>query len=294
MIQDQLIHIAETLRICSPTLKDFRFGTAEDVWDGSRHALKLEEDGQDYPFLRDRLRVEWQSLVAVVSSCRELEVLMLPPIVHEPLFPPGTSFDRLTQLEICDHERGHPSDAGVMGLWELMASGGLPALAKLKVRFEGRCGGVEDVTARVVPAFEAVAGTLTHLCLEKYQNCAWVSDDVDIGYAFGMALCKLRRLEELALGLSEGGRAYHTVAQGLAVSGEEHPLPLLGRVSLLQEIKTDADLVTSLLLPGVRVFSSCGVLLTVCSAPSGVQANMDHVAADEGTSQSFRYIRPRG
>jgi hypothetical protein len=37
-------------------------------------------------------------------------------------------------------------------------------------------------------------------------------------------------------------------------SGEEHPLPLLWRVSLLHEIQTDADFVTSLLLPGVRVF----------------------------------------
>jgi hypothetical protein len=59
----------------------------------------------------------------------------------EPLFPPGTAFARLTHLEIGDYEREHPPDAGVMGLWELMASGGLPALAKLKVSSRAVGGG---------------------------------------------------------------------------------------------------------------------------------------------------------
>jgi hypothetical protein len=66
-----------------------------------------------------------------------------------------------------DNERKHPPDAGTMGLWELMASGGLPALAKLSVWLFGLLGGDEEVRSRVAPALEAVAGTLTHLCLDK-------------------------------------------------------------------------------------------------------------------------------
>jgi hypothetical protein len=132
---------------------------------GGRSATSKEPE--DYRSQVERLRVQWADVLAGVSACRELQVLVLPRIEVEPLFPPGTAFGRLTHLEISDHEREHPPDAGVMGLWELMASGGLPALAKLSVRLEGRWGGVEEVRTRVAPALEAVAGTLTHLHLEK-------------------------------------------------------------------------------------------------------------------------------
>jgi hypothetical protein len=44
-----------------------------------------------------------------------------------------------------------------MGLWELMASGGLPALAKLRVRLDGRHEYVEEVRTRVAPALEAAS-----------------------------------------------------------------------------------------------------------------------------------------
>jgi hypothetical protein len=51
-----------------------------------------------------------------------------------------------------------------------------------------------------------------------------------VGYELGVAVGKLRRLKDLALDLSEDGRAYHAVAQGLAASGGDRPLPLLWRV----------------------------------------------------------------
>jgi hypothetical protein len=86
-----------------------------------------------------------------------------------------------------------------------MASGGLPALAKLSVRFRAEWGGAEEVRTRVAPAFEAVAGTLTHLHLEMHKcDTRGRSDEVDVGYELGVAIGKLRRLKDLALDLSLG------------------------------------------------------------------------------------------
>jgi hypothetical protein len=245
----------------------------------------------------EQLREEWADVMARVSTCRELEVLALPRIEVEPLFPPGTAFARLTHLEISDFEREHPPDAGVMGLWELMASGGLPVLAKLKVtrrdRWErgwwwGRWGRVEDVKRRVAPAFEAVASSLTHLSLAYPDAREWLAG----AYEFGVAVGKLRRLKDLALDLSRDGRPYHAFAQGLAASGGDSPLPLLWRMGVAaigkcrplppvlqavlqacvidKDVGSSADMLASLLLPSVRVFVSShrdpqGALLTACA-----------------------------
>jgi hypothetical protein len=249
-IGDGLVHVAQTLRVCSPTLKGFRLATDDS------ELLQIHGDTEDYADQVERLRVQLADVMAGASACRELEVLVLPRVEVEPLFPPGTAFARLTHLEISDHEREHPPAAGVMGLWELMASGGLPALAKLSVRLEGRGVGVEDVRRRVAPAFEAVAGTLTHLHLDKMDYDKWLSDEVDVGYELGVAVGKLRRLKDLALALSLCGRVYHAVSRGLAASGGDSPLPLLWRVSLQEAVTDNADQVVSLLLPSVRVFSS--------------------------------------
>jgi hypothetical protein len=146
-IGDGLVHVAQALRCCSSTLKDL-FLT---MWAGDR-IIYLYDEEEDHASQVERLRVQWADVLAGVSACRELQVLVLPHPGVEFLFPSGTAFARLTHLEIGEAEREHPPDAGGMGLWELMASGGLPALAKLSVRPDGRWGNVE-----------AVAGTLTHL-----------------------------------------------------------------------------------------------------------------------------------
>jgi hypothetical protein len=265
---DGLVHVAQALRCCSPTLKGFSLSTGYptpldvDVPNGS----------EVYADQVERLRVEWADVLAGVSACRELEVLVLPYIVLEPLFPPGTSFARLTHLEMCHREREDPPDAGAVGLWELMASGGLPALAKLSLRLDGRWRG-DEVSTRVAPALEAVAGTLTHLKFETGEELVrgdWLSDEVEVGYELGVAVGKLRRLKDLALDLSYYGRVYDAFAQGLAASGGDRPLPLLWRVSILRKLFRDADLLTSLLLPSVRVFRSFDLherdaLVTACA-----------------------------
>jgi hypothetical protein len=260
---DGLVHLAQVLRCCSPTLKSCSISVG---FLSTLHADPLVEE-------EERLRVQWADVLAGVSACRELQVLKLPSIKVEPLFPPGTAFARLTHLEICDHERQHPPVAGVMGLWEVMASGGLPALAKLSVRLEGRRGwvGLEEVRSRMAPAFEAVAGTLTHLHLSCGLLCGSRSDEVEVGYEVGVAVGKLRRLKDLALVLSRDGRVYHAFAQGLVAGGGDRPLPLLWRVMLPLEVKTYADQAASLLLPSVQVFdsdhhgSTYGALVTACA-----------------------------
>jgi hypothetical protein len=119
-VGDGLLHLAQALRCCSPTLKGF------SIVAGYHEHLGCDYRAPEYEAMNERLRVQWPELLAGVSACRELQVLVLPHILVEPLFPRGTSFDRLTHLEISDHKREHAPDAGVIGLWELLAQGGCP------------------------------------------------------------------------------------------------------------------------------------------------------------------------
>jgi hypothetical protein len=250
-IGDGLLHLAQAVRCCSPTLKGILVKNASD------YGLLVDKEAQDYASQVERLRVQWADVMAAVSACRELKVLALPHIEVGPWFLRGTAFNRLTHLEISDNEREHPPAAGVMGLWELMASGGLPALTKLSVRLEGRWGGAEEVRTWVAPAFEAVAGTLTHLYINKVDHDGeWLSDEVEVGYELGIAVGKLRRLKDLVLRLSGDGRVYQAMAQGLAASGGDRPLPLLWRLGFFA-LQVNAHLVVaSLQLPSVRVLLS--------------------------------------
>jgi hypothetical protein len=274
------VHVAQALRCCSPTLKAFELGRS-----GTINATGRPSDVRS-----EWLRAQWADVMASVSTCCELEVLVLQPIEVETLFPPGTALARLTQLEICDYEQENPpAVAEGTGLWELMASGGLPALAKLKVMVTGRWGRVQEVRTRVAPALEAVAGTLTRLNLSKiagrdnlgrimtHKEGAW--------YEVGMAVGKLRRLKDLALGLSDDGRAYHAVTQGLAASGGDRPLPLLWQVEVTLSVGASADLLASLLLPTVRVFVSdhCKDQATVLLACALRQAGYKHTWAPKLT-----------
>jgi hypothetical protein len=105
----------------------------------------------------------------------------------------------------------------------------------------------------------------------------------DVGYELGLAVGKLRRLKDLILHLSEDGRFYHAVAQGLAASGGERPNPLLWRLMLPGTIWSHAHEVASLLLPSVQSFvtplirNSRGALLMAACALR--QAGYKHVWA---------------
>jgi hypothetical protein len=247
---DGMVHLAQALHCCSPTLKVLVFKTfiSDPDW--------VRDVAGDYLENVERLRVQWEDVLTSVSACRELRVLVLPDIMVETLFPPGTAFPRLTHLEIWDRERARPPDAGMVGLWELMASGGLPEMSELSVRLGGRLGGAEEVRSWIAPALEAVADTLVHLHLYKDAQDEWLSDELDVGYELGVAVGKLQRLKSLCPQLSRDGRFYHAFAQGLAASGGDRPLPLLWRLGLESQVERHADLLASLLLPSVRILSS--------------------------------------
>jgi hypothetical protein len=279
-IGDGLVHLAQALRCCSPTLQDFLFLLVSKY----RGGLNVEEEAdEDKQARMERLRVQWTGVLAAVSACRELQVLVLPLIEVEPLFPPGTAFARLTHLDIDDYKREHPPDAGMVGVWEVMASGGLPALAQLSVSLEGRRVGLEEMRGRVVPALEAVAGTLTHLNLRLInpEDGEEQNDEVavEVGYELGVVLGKLRRLKDLALDLFADGRVYHAMVQGMAASGGDRPLPLLWRIVLTFGVDENPDLLASLLLPSVRVFSSwhCDAEAAVVTACALRQAGYTHI-----------------
>jgi hypothetical protein len=250
---ERLVHLAQLLRCCSPTLKVFKLPACDDN----------EEDDEEDNGASELLRVQWADVLAGVSTCRELEVLVLPVIEVAPLFPPGTALARLTELEIRDYEREHPPGAGGMGLWELLASGGLPALFRLTVSLAGRWSGrKEAVRSRVAPAFEAVAGTLMRLNIIKNSLLEAEEDEEAVGYELGVAVGKLQRLTGLKLWLAYDGRVSRAFAQGLAASGGDRPLPFLRRVIVASAIMSNADLLASLLLPSVRWFFSPHSMVT--------------------------------
>jgi hypothetical protein len=143
--------------------------------------------------------------------------------------------------------------------------------AKKQPFAHGREGGMNEARSRVAPGLEAVAGTLTHLMLQ------WQCNDVSVAHELGVAVGKLRRLEDLALDLSDDGRVYHALARGVAASGGDRPLPLVRRVLLSTYFSyswANADLLASLLLllPSVEVFvtdytrdRTALLLLTACA-----------------------------
>jgi hypothetical protein len=151
---------------------------------------------------------------------------------------------------------------------------------------EGEWGdGEGEMRTRVAPAFEAVAGTLTRLHLTETLSFDSLGDREGMAYELGVAVGKLRRLKELALGLFRHASAYHAVAQGLAASGGGRSLPLLWRLEVTRDIETNADLLASLLLPSVRVFVSShytnrALLLLACALR---QAGYKHTWAPEST-----------
>jgi hypothetical protein len=101
----------------------------------------------------------------------------------------------------------------------------------------------------------------------------WLSDGAEMGFEFGVAVGKLRRVEDLGLSVfGHDGRVYHAFAQGLTASGGGDPLPHLWRVMLPYTSDSNVHHVTSLLLPSVRVIftSHCcdhrrGLLSIACA-----------------------------
>jgi hypothetical protein len=99
-LEDGLINVAQALRCCSPTLKDFRLATEVD-------SLCIDKDDEDYEKQSERMRGRtcspawWAATSFRCSSFRSVEV--------EPLFPSGTVFARLTHLEVSAQRARSPA-----------------------------------------------------------------------------------------------------------------------------------------------------------------------------------------
>jgi hypothetical protein len=94
-VGDGLVHVADALRCCSATLQEFRLGAC------GNYTIRIEFEPDDYEDLLERLHVHSADVLAGVSACRELQVLVLPHIEVEPLFPPMRSCWRACSCRVC-------------------------------------------------------------------------------------------------------------------------------------------------------------------------------------------------
>jgi hypothetical protein len=84
-IGDGLVHLAQALRCCSPTLKaSFSAATGNPSY--AEPSCRTDED---YAARVERLRVQWADVLAGVSACRELQVLVLPASRSSPCSRPA-------------------------------------------------------------------------------------------------------------------------------------------------------------------------------------------------------------
>jgi hypothetical protein len=191
--------LAQVLQACSSTLK----------------IVKLVES--DHVFGNDCIP---GLLPGVLGCCDTLEVLHCPFTVFSALPATCPSFPRLTELELDGGDQNIESPARV---WDIMASGRLPALASLCIHvsreivsncLEGE--GVSVGGCRLARALEGVAGTLKQLILTTEQPA-----NLPVGacYDLGAAIGKLRRLKRLVLVLCGDGQDFHAIGRGLAASG---------------------------------------------------------------------------
>jgi hypothetical protein len=193
--------LAQLLHTCSATLKTIRI-SADDA---SRRVLN--------PAFTSEVAL------GLASCCEGLERLCVPWEVFEGLPPTCPAFKRLTHLNLENEAR--PIDT-TSPVWDLVASGLLPALTDLSVHSTALSWGHEaGGGCRLTRAFEGVAGTLRRLTLHSYTR---VVPPAGACHELGVAIGKLRRLTYLFLCLFKDGLDYQAVGQGLAASGGCPPL----------------------------------------------------------------------
>jgi hypothetical protein len=159
-------------------------------------------------------------VLAAVMRCRGLEKLETRVEMFDRCPPPAQALPALASLTLlaCD-----PRFLSA-GLWAFMGRGGLPALVELKLAFvhgggqqgqEAEAEGGAVVGEHLIPAFEAVAGTLRRLGLHFATRALPPrSAYVTLGAAIG----RLRRLRHLALDVSRDGRDYAAIGRGMATA----------------------------------------------------------------------------
>jgi hypothetical protein len=156
-------------------------------------------------------------LPGLVSCCDTLEVLQCPWDIFSALPATCPGFPRLIELAL----EGRPDDdvACASKVWDIMASGRLPALATFRADCYRESWGPAkwgEGGCRLARAFEAVAGTLKRLHLTGRLP---KDQPVVASYDLGVAIGKLHRLEILLFNQFGDGREYHAVGRGMAASG---------------------------------------------------------------------------
>jgi hypothetical protein len=222
--------LAQVLRTCSPALKSFRILSA------NRHKGVFDSG------------VASEVTSGLVSCCEGLERLDVPWGTFKSLPLPYPTFTRLTHLNIFKGPFAVTDPKSPV--WDLMASGLLPALTDLSVHYEGfSCGTGEPWECRLARALEGVAGTLRRLTL-KSGSPPHNYPAVEY-HELGVAIGKLRCLSYLSLSLCTDGRAYLAMGRGLAASGG---CPKLFELHL-DQVKWDIECIAykpSLIVPSVR------------------------------------------
>jgi hypothetical protein len=167
-------------------------------------------------------------LAEVLASCQHLARLEAP-INTFAVLPRGghVTLSRLAHLRLSysggvgagdDDSDDDSDDEGSLSspaMWGLMARGGLPSLSSLSLdsyqwgRWKGKA---------MVPAFEAVAGTLKELRLTRwsFKHATEEDDSDEMLRQLGEAIGRLRRLETLELDIRGCGHPYHLIGQGMA------------------------------------------------------------------------------
>jgi hypothetical protein len=224
--------LAQVLEECATTLKTLKLGSLHGSW---------------------RLGfASFQALAAgLMTCCSTLEVLHCPWTVFSALPSTCPSFPRLTELVL--HGESDVYIGRTPRVWDIMATGRLPALANFSVAIppeaEWNCleiWGAAEGGCRLARAFEAVGGTLRRLTLKGHE----VKGERAC-HGLGAAIGKLRRLRSLHLGLPRDGKTCHRIARGLAASGG---CPELLELKL-GALSSDVELLTyepSLIAPTVR------------------------------------------
>jgi hypothetical protein len=223
------VALARVLHTCSSTLKIF------SVIDTAVSTRPLDRPCAD------------EVALGLVSCCEGLERLEVPWEVFSRLPPTCPPFARLTHLRVTAGAYD-PIDLA-SPVWNLVASGLLPALADLHLEGRKELSWERDGGCRLARALEGMAGTLRQLTLKDASLLK--APPSAACHELGLAVGKLRRLTFLSLQVSEDGRSYEAMGRGLAASGG---CPLLSELRV-NEIKRNLGCLAfepSLIVPTVR------------------------------------------
>jgi hypothetical protein len=215
--------LARVLTIAAPTLKEVFLETG---CPSERATLEIASGLARWSESLERASVVWSVFSRLPPDCAR--------------------FTRLTELSLGG---GHVT-RGASRVCEIMASGRLPALARLTMPCPLSTPMTGPGEGGLVRAFGGIAGTLTHLTI---AGDGTVTFPEAACYELGAAIAQLRCLRHLCFSrVFVDGHAYHAVGRALAASGG---CPSLSELRVLNSGLKNAQQLThspSIIVPSVR------------------------------------------